>query len=92
MFTLGHMILAVVLTWILTAFTYLFAAGSSIRSREEEAYKCGYEKGYNKGYNVGKAGRLSDTATVNDVIQELVDNGTPRDQAIKFASQYLGGW
>ena len=60
MFTLGHMILAVVLTWILTAFTYLFAAGSSIRSREEEAYKCGYEKGYNNGYEDGKVSEIND--------------------------------
>ena len=51
-----------------------------------------YEKGYNKGYNIGKAGRMSDTVTVNDVIQDLVSSGTPRKQAIEFVSQYLGGW
>lgn len=51
-----------------------------------------YEKGYNSGYNIGKSCRFSETTTVTDIIQELIDNGTPRNEAMKFVSQYLGGW
>lgn len=54
MFTLGHMILAVIITWILTAFTCLFSAGASISNHKEEAYNCGYNHGYDKGYEDGK--------------------------------------
>ncbi|MBQ8887800.1 MAG: hypothetical protein IJY61_08885 [Candidatus Gastranaerophilales bacterium] len=69
--------------------------GSSSQRKQNndfEINKEDYEKGYNRGYNIGKAGRLSNTATVSDVIQELVDSGTSREQARKFASLYLGGW
>ena len=51
-----------------------------------------YEKGYSRGYSIGKSQRQFDTTTISDIIQELVDNGTPREQAVYFASQYLGGW
>ena len=49
MFTLGHMILAVVLTWILTAFVCLFISGTSVNKHKEKAYRTGYEQGYIDG-------------------------------------------
>ena len=54
MFTLGHMILAVIITWIFTAFTCLINAGASINNHDEEAYNRGYSHGYKKGYKDGK--------------------------------------
>ena len=56
--------------------------------------KTEYNEAYNKGYLKGKEERVSQThtATVTDVIQDVVMKGKSRKEAIEFVAQYLGGW
>lgn len=51
-----------------------------------------YETGYNVGYQKGQKSRKGNTVTTSDVIQDLVNSGTPRDQAIQFVASAFGGW
>ncbi len=60
---------------------------------EEEILKEEYDSGYNNGYKIGKESRKNEKyVTVTDVIQELIENGMPKDRAIEFAASCYGGW
>lgn len=53
MFTGIDLVLAIVITFVLTAFSCLFMAGVSTKEREDEAYEEGYKQGYVDGMKVG---------------------------------------
>ena len=54
MVTLTHLIIAVIVTWLLTLFVCFLNVGASINNQKEEAYRTGYEQGYNNGFIDGR--------------------------------------
>ena len=55
MFSAIDMFLAVIIVFVLTAFSCLFIAGAGTKNREDEVYENGYSKGFEDGMKVGGA-------------------------------------